>query len=95
MKTKQAKEVLSIFKQANKELETLSLNELIALINKEQKKQKDFKHLAIKTQTFNSFREQKSQRGFKSDTETIDYFLYLSNSNDKNFNNLKVVSKDL
>ena len=71
------------------------LNELLKEISQEQKKQKDFKHLAVKEQTFKSFREQKSQKGFKSDTETIDYFLYLSKSNDRTFNNLKVVSKDL
>ena len=76
-------------------METIKLNELLKQISQEQKKQKDFKHLAVKTQTFKSFREQKSQKGFKSDTETLDFFIYLSKSNDRTFNNLKVVSKDL
>ena len=62
--------------------ETL-LNQIIAQIEKEQAKQKDFKHLAIRTKTFKEFREHKNQKGFKSDTETIDFFIYLSKSNDR------------
>jgi hypothetical protein len=58
------------------------LNELLKQIAKEQKKQRDYKHIAVKEKVFYNFRMDKAQKGFKSDNAFINYFHNLLN-NDK------------